>query len=453
MKAEMERARQMLGPMEALIGQLEENITTVNLYLGNDEEIMLLRDGESAPADEPITMRQLLLYMDEECGAAAEKGGIQTVDVETFDEWLLAHPAHLDQVLPETKGIVALRPRRKPHREAEGKDSESNKRTYWLVRNGERVYRTLTKLEVADNRVLPLTDEFERLFTRHKSGRAIPLRPGSREWEEAQGAAEETERKYMRVGLLLEGLLHRTPIFHPLPQSGVSFIDPMCVRRGLVRYITDAEASLGTGAESFDAWRLRLCGELRPGMRIILGPGIHREQYERSSKNPRLHPQIANEPQVQTVYVIDERKKGGGLVFRYHEGPRYVGDGAWGGGEYREPKHRASCTVFPKDEYVLPFDLASPEDMQRFLHSRTDRQHYVQMFPVLKAAIAAKARETEVEEPFRVMLAGVLARENKVSVAEAVEAIPGLVDWWKLRNKYHRPLLPQAARPHVEIPK
>jgi hypothetical protein len=84
MKAEMEKAQAMLGPMEELVKQLEANIFTVNLYLGTEEEIVLLRDGASAPADTPITMRQLLLYMDEETAAFAEDGGIKAVDVDVL---------------------------------------------------------------------------------------------------------------------------------------------------------------------------------------------------------------------------------------------------------------------------------------------------------------------------------------------------------------------------------
>jgi hypothetical protein len=450
LRSEMEKAEAVLGPMQEMVERLEAGIFTVNLYLGRDEEIVLLRDGESAPADTPIALRQSLLFMDEECAAFAEEGGISPVEIEQFDRWLLEDPRHLDQVLPETKGIVALRPRRdlgryrESHRAAEL--AEANRRTYWLVRNGQRVYRTLTQLEITTDRVLPYADEFERIFTyRERGGKRVPLKPGSYDWERAQEHAEERERTFMRVGLILEGLLHRTPIFHPLPDAGVSFLSPLDVREGRVLYITDAEGLLGMGEESFEDWRRRLMGELRVGMRVILGPGLDRaNEYDRG--HSRLSPNNANMPHGNTLYVIEETG-GRGFVFRYHEGERYVGDGAWGGGEYREPKRRASCTIKRSDSFVLPFDLADPDDMRRFLLRRGDRHHYASMFPVIKAAIAAKEREAEVEEPFMTMLAGVLARENGVSVAEAQEQIPDLVWWWKTKNRYHRPLLLEAARP------
>jgi len=63
MRAEMARAQEMLGPLEAMVKQAQHVLTTVNLYLCSDEEIVLLRDGESAPAGQPIALRQMVLFM------------------------------------------------------------------------------------------------------------------------------------------------------------------------------------------------------------------------------------------------------------------------------------------------------------------------------------------------------------------------------------------------------
>lgn len=458
MKHELSRVERVLAPLKATVKRIEAAIFSVNLYLGREEEVVLLRDGESAPADTPIGLRQLVLYMDEEMAAVAPEGGFKPTDIETFDEWLLADPAHLDQVLPEAKGIVALRPRRKEPRygrELTNDELKAMRRTYWLVRNGERVYRTVTLLELND-RVLPYTHEMTRLFMRDRDGRLEPLKPGSHDWERAQGAAADREETYMRVGLVLEGLLHRTPMFHPLPEHGVSFLDPRFVEAGIVRYITDADGLIGTGSEPFDKWRRRLAGDLQPGMRIVLGPGIgQHDAREYGRGNSRLSPKIANHPYVGRVYTLETRgskfdrsadRRRTALVFRYHEGERWVGDGAWGGGEHREPKRRASCTVFVDDDFVLPYDLATVEEMEAFLRRRSDRHHYEEMFPILKAAIAAKRREAEIERPFREMLVGVLARDNGVSPADADAAVDELVAWWKLKNTVHRPLLLAATR-------
>jgi hypothetical protein len=95
----------------------------------------------------------------------------------------------------------------------------------------------------------------------------------------------------------------------------------------------------------------------------------------------------------------------------------------------------------PGDPFVIPVDLVSVEERETYLSARGDRRSYLDMFPVLKAAVRAKRDEFAAEAPFRVMMAGVLARENGVSVADAEEALPGLVDWYKLANAHHRPLV------------
>ncbi|HSH83395.1 MAG TPA: hypothetical protein VLA19_33090, partial [Herpetosiphonaceae bacterium] len=59
-------AKALLVPLQELVGQIEEALWTVNLYLGRDEAIVRLRDGEPAPASTPISLRQLVLAMDEE---------------------------------------------------------------------------------------------------------------------------------------------------------------------------------------------------------------------------------------------------------------------------------------------------------------------------------------------------------------------------------------------------
>lgn len=461
MKAQLDAVKQALVPIQKVTKRLGEAMFSINLYLGGDEDILLLRDGDSAPEDTPVTLRQMLLFMDEEMAAAApvERDAnlreFLVTDAPMFDEWLLADPAHLNQVLPEQKGVVALRPRRREpnHRQLTQAEAAFNRNTYWLIRNGDRVYRTLTPLKLSD-RILPYSDEIKRLFMReNRDGTERPLTPGSPEWDAAQASADSTEQTYMRVGLVLEGLLHRTPIFHPLPEGGVSFLDPRDVEARKVIYITDLERALGDGHESFREWRKRLASELRPGMRIVLGPGL--ERFTRESgwgKNYRLHPEVANRPEIKTLYTLEQVKpnaerdwyEGGratALIFRYREGARYVGDSSYGGGEYREPKRRATCTVYPEDDFVLPFDVADVDDMRRFLRARTDRHNYEAMFPILRSAIAAKEREAEVEAPFRTMLLGVLARDNGVTVAEAEEAVDDLIHWWKFKNKSHRPLL------------
>lgn len=65
-----------LEPMLKMAKRPEDGIGAVNLYLGRDEYIETLRDGEAAPANVPLTIRQLVLAMDEESALNAAEDGI-----------------------------------------------------------------------------------------------------------------------------------------------------------------------------------------------------------------------------------------------------------------------------------------------------------------------------------------------------------------------------------------
>jgi len=89
-KSKLAELNEVLLPMQQQMEMLQETIWTVNLYLGTEEQIKMLADGEPAPADSPICVRQMVLSMDQECAVAAESGGIDAVDIDSFDEWLVA---------------------------------------------------------------------------------------------------------------------------------------------------------------------------------------------------------------------------------------------------------------------------------------------------------------------------------------------------------------------------
>ena len=86
MRAQLAAAYQTLGPLQEQAKRLQEGITAFSLYLGIEEGIETLRDGEPAPADTPVALRQMILSADQECMVAAESGGL---DVEG---WMISSP-------------------------------------------------------------------------------------------------------------------------------------------------------------------------------------------------------------------------------------------------------------------------------------------------------------------------------------------------------------------------
>jgi hypothetical protein len=439
-------AQAAAAPFQALAKRLTEGLWTLDLYLGKEEEFVALAEGAPAPVDTPITVRQLVLAMDEECAVAAEEGGIDALSMEKFDAWLLADPAHLQQVLPEPKGVVALKVRRssKDYQDPWLKKDmdEANRRCYWLIRNGDRLWRMTTDFDPGWT-LFPKREEFLGFFYQERYNfdtgqkERTPLVPGSREYARAEEQADARSRHYLRVGLILQGLLDRTTVFHPLP-GPMHITQPEAHERGWVRLIYDADLVLQTGRPSFRDWLKALNERLDVGMRIVGNFNGRNSLYgdfgslgdSKSGRHERLSPPRSSYPSSLHLYTLEGRREGGFYFLYQREG--------W---NWETLERRGSCVIYPRDLFILNFDAATIEEMEFYLHSRVNRHEYAAMFPLLKAAIRLKREEAAQEEPFRRLLAGQIMERYGVDWATAEEAVPELVSWYKLANRHHRPLV------------
>jgi hypothetical protein len=151
-----------LLPLEAAEGQLapmkkkiEARIFNVKLYAGLIEEVVQVKDGAAADATEPIHLYQRRAYMDEECLARYQKGGMEFKDIEDFDRWF-ARPENLERLMPHARGVLAMRVRRyDKERDLSIADfiafgmelRELDKLTFLYIRNGQQVHRLSTGIE------------------------------------------------------------------------------------------------------------------------------------------------------------------------------------------------------------------------------------------------------------------------------------------------------------------
>lgn len=435
-----------LSPLQDKLKLMQEGIATINLYLGRDEEIVQLADGESAPAGTPIHVRQLVLAMDEESAIDPEGNGIDFRRIEAFDEWLISDAAHLDQVLPETRGVVAIMARR---REVDYADpilnaqlNAKNHHTYWLIRNGERVYRMDTAFNVG-TRLVPARNEFTSMFIDQWTRE--PLKPGTEQWLRAEKAAGARERHFMRVALILQGLIDRTRVFHPLPREGVSLLTPDDYDRGHVVLIADDEGQLTTGRTPFYEWLRSLNRQLRPGMRVMVATR-HADWPRRTTgrfdydHHERIHPPRAQVPPSDVAHVL--KRPGGSageFVFTY---PRTVEEwiGSGRDEQFRVPSTPASCTIRVDDNFVLPLDLVDVPTMRAYLAARLERHAYADMFPTLTRAIEIKLAEEAAEAPFRALLAAQVAQAEGTDVNVAAEMVAPVIASWKVGARWFRPL-------------
>jgi hypothetical protein len=436
-----------LEPLMAQVALLSEGIATINLYLGRDEEIVTLANGRPAPASTPVHVRQQVLAMDEESALDAGTGGMDVRNIEAFDRWITADPAHLAQVLPELRGVVAIMARRETRDYgdpwANRKLNDANHQTWWLIRNGENLYRMLTEFNVG-RRLVPARNEFTSMFVDVSTKE--PLVPGSRAWLEAEKRAGARERHFMKIALILQGLIDRTAVFAPLPVAGLSLLAPDRYDAGHVVLIADDENQITSGRVPFYQWLAAKNAQLTPGMRVIVN--VNHEGWPSRydyGEHPRIRPSRAESPSATAVHTIKKRVAGGDLTFTYPRTVKEWLDDGYGRETLRAPSTPASCMISPGDKFVLPIDLVSVAEMDEYLGARTERHAYASMFPTLHAAIAFKKAEAAQEAPFRALLAAQVAAADCVTTAEAEPIVDELVAWWKVANRWNRALNGEPA--------
>ncbi len=439
--------------LDRLVKTAEEAIWSINLYLGRGEEIVELRSGAPAPLDDPIVIHQNLRYMDEECGLDAREGGITFANVAAFDRWLLADPANLDRVIPSSKGIVVFHVKRSDDKQYHSPWEASDKLnanlcwTYFLIRNGERLYRVYADI-VVGQRLFPEPDDYQSVFVRNDrryeaSETNEYLKPGTREYMKALEEAADKQRHYLRILLILQGLLDRTPIFHPMPVARVNLCDPDSYG-GLVQLYRSDHLVLTDGRPTFAEWNHAINQRIDVGCRII-GTFDYRADIRESKYNEgRIHPAGARYPDSLVLYTLEERD-GDHFIFRYHRNEE-VRKGGWSSWEYGPAVQRASCWVGRDDRFFLAFDAATEEELAYYAGHRASRKEYRDALPLIEIALKLKRQEREDEQPFRQLLVGQLAQQADSSFESAEATVDELITWWKFKNRTHRALLSDDAK-------
>jgi hypothetical protein len=155
MKAQLIPLRAQADALKPAIKAIEARIFNVELYAGLVETVERIRDGQPAAIDEKTHLFQRRCYMDEECLARYEVGGMEFKDIGAFDAWL-ARPENFERILPRPRCIVAFQVRRKTkEREIQSISdfvsfsnlTEADKLTFLYIRNGERLYRLNTEID------------------------------------------------------------------------------------------------------------------------------------------------------------------------------------------------------------------------------------------------------------------------------------------------------------------
>ena len=440
-----------VAEMEKQLERVTEALWTINLYLGKNEDIIILNTGKPADVEEKITIRQRVLFMDEECGDAADGQGITFKSITQFDEWLLEDPEHVQQVIPEEKCIIAMHVKRhdfqkyEDPRVAMASRDANLKWTYFLIRNGENLYRIFVDI-VAGESLFPKADEYAAYFSfrdRH-TGEVEYLKPGTDDYMKAEEKADKLQRHYMRLALILQGIMDRTPIFKPMPVDRINIGDPRSAEE-FIWFVHDHELLITDGKPEFFEWLKGVNDKIEVGCRILgnfRGAGLHGDQHSES----QIYPRSAGLPDDNVLHTITKADSKA-ITFTYDRPGDYV-KGRWKKvGRYgktwvsgHDTTAKASCWLYRGDSFYIHYDGASIEDVRYYLNDRRHRKEYRTMIPLMETILAQKEIEVASEKDFRMLLTGQIMSEHGVSEDTAKESLDTLIHWWKFKTRVHRAL-------------
>ena len=273
-----------LNSIKEALGMVEDRIFTVELYCGLQETVKQIAKGEAAPIQTPIVIRQQMLFMDEETLFDYEDGGMDFEKIEKFDAWVVK-PENLQRLLPDQRGIVAMRVRRDAKNYGHAPDlmtawahmqwAEANKQTYLLMRNGENVYRIASEVDFSP-RLIPMKNEIgkdqflkEESFWSKKDHEKVPeyVTQDSVAFDDHMKKAEALIRHYNRIVILIQGLLDRSQVFHPHVPINLRKYEDM--EKWLV-LIRDEELGLPNNKLNFEDYQKQVNSTLKVGKWIYI---------------------------------------------------------------------------------------------------------------------------------------------------------------------------------------
>lgn len=446
-----------LAIMQDQVKRIMRVIRVIELYLGIEEDLFQLQEGKEADVNEALTLRQQVLFMDEEVGILEDQG-LDWTNINEFDEWLLKDK-HYEILLPEKRSIVVFKPRRRAKRYYDAYDRASedkdprNKQPYFLIRNGENLYRISSDKMTVPERLFPKRKEFHELIEKMSTEDKL------RSYDKSQ--VEDFTYYYQRIVFFIQGLIDRTDVFGADFKKVNLMKMEECGDR--LRLIYDDELCLPTNRIPFKDWQKMLNEKVDVGSRVVWVPSID-DGYSCLKKDQQYRflryynecniPDLPNEG-VYTVekcikkeyvweegYLSDSRRKVESLkellCFKYNPGGSYY---TWT--ECRDRKNNISFLINPKNELqMLNYDMISLDDVDFYLYNRTDRPNYLQYLPILKTIKKHLLEEQEQEGQFSLMLIGECQKRGLVPRDGLCyeDIIMELINWWKFKNKWKRPI-------------
>lgn len=344
MKASVIPLKAQADALHPAIDKIKDRIFSVELYAGLVEEVEQVRKGEPAPLETKIQLLQRRCYMDEECLAEYQTGGMEIKGLRGFDRWL-AKKANLERVMPFPRCVVAFQVRRN-EKEREWRnmreffqiidEAKLDKLTFLYIRNGEQLFRLSTEINFGYQLFPDMTEDQlgGKIYARCGSSGVEKIITEGR-WQEMVAEEEKEDRenaekrkkakkddhwrfqrhsfhdstsyqefspknvyhddilkhvqdemnRHNRLVLVLQGLLDRSPVLHPHPPW--SLWNPDSFKMALELVYDDSRALTPGDAPDFEAYRAKCNESLKAGS-VTVGQEVAWERAEARKENDRL---------------------------------------------------------------------------------------------------------------------------------------------------------------------
>ncbi len=456
MKAKLIPMKAHVKQIKPVMEAIQDRIFNVELYAGLVEQVVQVRKGEPATMSSKVHLLQRMHYMDEECLANYDVGGMEFKDLEAFDRWM-AKRSSFERLLPFDRCIIAMRVRRDDKERDWGGSLEAllemselmklDKATFLYIRNGDQLFRLSTGIEfeerlfpdlsedqlsgklyyhtgrvgdeynkwiITENEWLGKKDEYleaekeleglserDRFFKDRRDHfdnheRYEPFDQSSVHYDDVLRHIQGERAKHNRLVLVLQGLLDRSPVLHPHPPW--SLWDPDSFKAALELVHDDSRALVPGDVPDFEAYRTELNRSIRPGS-ITVGQEEAWERVEAEKENVKHR--NASRWHDYTRYRPPGNPGPGKLAYVQSVQPK-VGKCtyAWNRESTRygvDDEYR--CTFAVDTKMVLNVSAYKPGDFRRFFADPRTRKDYLRWAPLLLEAEEFHAGNREVTKP------------------------------------------------------
>ena len=401
---------------ERQVSNLHKVLDMAKAYGGQGVRITVAARGSGAPDGTPLSIRQRILFMDEEMAVLGDDcKGLDADDIHLFADWL-GEPGHRDIIVPEMKCVVVMKPRRFDKRYTgdfyvNRELNRWNHHSFLVLRNGENVSIAEYDNLCVFGSAVPRKSDYGQIMKEYTDG----WHKGDEKY--ASEATEDIRFRSMQLGSIIQGIVDRTGFFGApgdidvLHNTGVSIV-----------FDDEADSLVGTGLTDFPAFISDKARSIRRGSRIVYFGG--RDGGEPSRW---MHGMTFPAPH-SGLYSVDEID--GRLGFRYlPDDEVWDKDEGWHKRTRREGWHYHAG-------HAINFDDISSEEMAAYLDDRTQRRYYLSIIPLLLEL----RRNKEAEEKDERLFIDCLLRDESLAGDIDEDKVREAIAWWKNKVIFIRPL-------------